>query len=234
MICMLSRILAAQCAAAILKSMCGRVTLLSRGEIRGIAQRLTVRVRQTKLPLWDDCVRPGGLLPALVADKQPCDAGAEMTLRLDMFSWGYALAGSSKLVYNARIENSENPMWASSFLERRAIVPVASFFEPHRTEKELDSKTGRMRKRSYIFESREDEPLLLAAIYLDDRISIVTTEPNESVAPIHPRMPLVLRVEDISTWIGDDWRDLADRSVVELAAEPENRDIEGFEQVSLF
>ena len=51
------------------------------------------------------------------------------------------------------------------------------------------------------------QPLYLAGIY--DNISgvncfiILTTEPNDSVAPIHDRMPLLLSHEQVRPWLVD-------------------------------
>lgn len=51
--------------------------------------------------------------------------------------------------------------------------------------------------------------------------SIVTTAPNASVAHVHDRMPLVLGPGESGVWLGPDFDRLADRSAIQLAAEPE-------------
>ena len=48
--------------------------------------------------------------------------------------------------------------------------------------------------------------------------SIVTTEPNASVAPIHDRMPLVLDPGESSVWLGSDFSTLADQSRIALSS----------------
>ena len=210
--------------------MCGRVTLLSFDELLSVAQDFDAQIPpdiQTELPTICEAhqARPGNSLPAFVATDG---------LDLRPFTWGYTLPNSGKLVYNSRIESAASPLWADSFAQGRAIVPVASFFEPHRSETQRNPETGRTGKRPYEFRSPDARPLLLGAVTNAGRISIVTTEPNASVAPVHPRMPLVLSFEEVSAWLGDAWGSLADRTHLPLTAAPEHPDVQGFEQMSLF
>ena len=52
--------------------------------------------------------------------------------------------------------------------------------------------------------SVETRPLLLGGIWQDDRFSIVTTEPNEAVRPVHDRMPLALSMQGALAWLAGD------------------------------
>lgn len=47
-------------------------------------------------------------------------------------------------------------------------------------------------------------PLLLGGIWQDDRFSIMTTEPNEAVRPVHDRMPLALSMQGALAWLAGD------------------------------
>lgn len=54
--------------------------------------------------------------------------------------------------------------------------------------------------------------------------SVVTTGPNARVSPVHPRMPLLLRFQEVPLWLegsASDIAPLADRSQCDLAARPE-------------
>ena len=66
----------------------------------------------------------------------------------------------------------------------------------------------------------------------------VTTEPNRWVSPIHDRMPLALRFEEVERWLGGSLSDiepLADRSAFSLNAHPElNNPAAEPSQLSLF
>lgn len=177
---------------------------------------------------------PGAALPAFAACREGEEGPAASQLQLAAFTWGYNAPWDGKLVYNARIENASSPMWAESFSQRRALVAAAAFFEPHATETQRSPRTGRMGKRPYEFRSLDGAPLLLGAVHEAGRLSIVTTEPNASVAPVHNRMPLVVACAEAPVWLGAQWRSLADRSRIELDVAPEHPDAESFEQLSLF
>ena len=62
---------------------------------------------------------------------------------------------------------------------------------------------------------------LLAGVTDGGRLSIVTTEPNAAVAPVHNRMPLVLGPGESDVWLFGDFASLADRRGVALSSEPE-------------
>lgn len=199
-----------------------------------VVRRMQARATRDEQMEWGAQVRPGGLVPALVPMEGADGASNGMRLHLAPFTWGYTLPDTGKLVYNARIENHLGPLWASSFADRRAIVPAATFFEPHKTETERNPTTGRMGKRPYAFQSPSGDPLLLGAVYQEGRLSIVTTEPNASVASVHQRMPLVLAFEEVPEWMGGQWEALADRSLIKLSAEPEHPDADNSQQLTLF
>lgn len=40
------------------------------------------------------------------------------------------------------------------------------------------------------------------------------------MAPIHHRMPLIVRQEELPLWFGPDYMELADRSSIRLEAQP--------------
>ena len=77
---------------------------------------------------------------------------------------------------------------------QRCVIPATGFYE-------WDSA-----KHKYFFQM-PGQPLYLAGIY--DNISgvncfiILTTAPNDSVAPIHDRMPLLLSHEQVRPWLVD-------------------------------
>ena len=77
---------------------------------------------------------------------------------------------------------------------QRCVIPATGFYE-------WDSANHK-----YFFQM-PGQPIYLAGIY--DNISgvncfiILTTEPNDSVAPIHDRMPLLLSHEQVRPWLVD-------------------------------
>ena len=199
--------------------MCGRVELAAWNEMLQVARQLGASMPESPQPDWPAQARPGAQLPVLGTNTMPRAFALPI--------WGYLAPWNGRLVYNTRIESAGSTMWAASFAQGRAVVPVHSFFEPHATETQHNPDTGRMGKRSYRFCNADDSPLLLGAVCQDGRASIVTTQPNASVAPIHHRMPLVLAPGEVDTWLGPGWRALADRSGIGLLAAPEHPDSTG-------
>ena len=195
-----------------------------------VARRLDAQAANGDGFAWAEQVRPGVALPTLSVAGSPDTPILQLASRV----WGYPLPNGGKLVYYARIENASSALWASSFAAGRSVVAVAAFFEPHRSETQRNPRSGRVGKRPYVFRSTTGDPLLLGAVANKERVSIVTTEPNVSVAPVHPRMPLVLSFDEVPAWLHGDWDGLADRSAVALACEPEYPAPSEPEQLSLF
>ena len=154
-------------------------------------------------------------------------------------TWGYEVSWQKGRVFNTRIEHAGDPrsMWAESLERRRCIVPARAFFEPHQHETIISPRTGKAIKRQYVFEPGPNAAarwLLLAGVFSNDCFSVVTTEPNDLVSPIHNRMPLVLEPADVATWLGPRFADLADRSHVQLSARPEIENVPSIQQLTLF
>ncbi|WP_170583095.1 SOS response-associated peptidase [Ruegeria arenilitoris] len=102
-------------------------------------------------------------------------------------------------IINAR---SETVFDKSAFLGvGRAVVPVDGWYE----------WTGeKRRKTAWRIESADGTPLLFAAItdrwvapggQHVDQFAAVTCEPNDDLRPIHHRMGVLLRPEDVRTWL---------------------------------
>ena len=92
------------------------------------------------------------------------------------------------------VEMTEKPMFRRSIAFQRCVIPATGFYE-------WDAA-----KHKYFFQM-PGQPIYLAGIY--DNISgvncfiILTTAPNDSVAPIHDRMPLLLSHEQVRPWLVD-------------------------------
>lgn len=165
--------------------------------------------------------RPGSTVPLFVPDEN----GNLTSVRCE---WGFALEGKPHAVFNTRIETAldqlrrgKRGMWTKAIVQGRCLVPVRAFYESHATEKIISEKTGKLIKCQYRFTLPGARAFLLAAIQDQGRFSIVTTEPNAAVAPIHDRMPLVLGSGESGIWLGSGFATLTDRSRLRLDAAPE-------------
>lgn len=196
--------------------MCGRVSLLTYDELEKVLEAVEARrAMRIKRGVARAQARPGSELQAIAP------SGDGLTIK--PFTWGFEAPWGKKLIFNTRIESAlgDTRMWAQAIREGRCVLPVATFFEPHGSETSTSPRTGRPMKRQYEFAAPGGEPMLLASIQQEGRLSVVTTDPNASVSPIHKRMPLVLRFQEVRTWLEGDYASLADRSGFELLAHPE-------------
>lgn len=103
---------------------------------------------------------------------------------------------------------------------RRCVIPVSAFYETHKDETVISQKTGKPIKRQYEFRVPDEDVILIGCTWKGDRFSMVTTDANSDMAPLHHRMPLIVRREELPLWLGPDYAKLADRSSIRLEAEP--------------
>jgi putative SOS response-associated peptidase YedK len=140
------------------------------------------------------------------------------TRRLDVFHWGFVPFWAKdpsvgNRMINARAEGlAESSAFRRAFERRRCIVPADGFYEWR--------KVPGQRKKQPVFIRRKDgEPMALAALWEvwtpkgdDDPVplyscTIVTGEPNDLVAPIHDRMPVILPPRAWEQWLDRDFHD---------------------------
>ena len=118
-------------------------------------------------------------------------------------SWAKSPAVGNKLI-NARAETvATSGAFRRSFASRRCIVPADAFYEWLRRE---DGPT-----QPYLIRHRDGSPLAFAGLWSTWRdekhdawlrsCTIVTTTPNELMARIHDRMPVVLAPGDWARWL---------------------------------
>ena len=198
--------------------MCGRFEILTVEEVAdAIAAVEEMRASRLKTIANRAQARPGSNV--LLFGQN----GEGTQLEIDEATWGFDPEWSTKPVFNTRIESmaSGSAMWRDVAENGRCIIPAASFYEPHATETVPSPRTGKPIKRPYQFSNVDGSPLLLAGVRDGGRCSIVTCEPNRWVSPIHNRMPLALRFEEVGAWLSPNWLTLADRTNYELNAAPE-------------
>ena len=121
--------------------------------------------------------------------------------------WAKSPAIGSKMM-NARAEGlADKNAFKHAFRKRRCLVPADGFYE---WKKVPGTKT----KQPYFIHRQDQGPLAFAGLWEEWRgpdrkgsqrlrsATIVTTTPNETMAPIHDRMPVILPP---SVW--DEWLD---------------------------
>lgn len=132
-------------------------------------------------------------------------------------SWAKTIKVASTMI-NARSETvAEKPAFKRSFLNRRLLIPMDGFYEWRRTNGT---------KQPMFIHRVDGQPLAVAGIWAAWRdpssepdapwlhtCSILTTAANETMAPIHDRMPVILPP---SRW--EPWLDPSNHHVDELTS----------------
>jgi putative SOS response-associated peptidase YedK len=105
---------------------------------------------------------------------------------------------------NARAETIiRSPTWREPMKKRRCIVPASAFYEW--------PKEGKAPKQPYVFALADSTLFGFAGLWDAwkggdghwlQSFAIVTTEANELMARIHPRMPVILHPRDYDRWLG--------------------------------
>ncbi|MDL2327375.1 SOS response-associated peptidase [Ruminococcaceae bacterium OttesenSCG-928-A11] len=199
--------------------MCGRFILIPKDElnriIADVKKNLQAQQHANVSASYQD-VYPKAEVPIIVPD-----AGR---LEVAVMKWGYERSWSKVPLFNTRADTAtgkKGNMWEGSLEHRRCIIPSYGFYEPHKTDTHPSPKTGKPIKDQYYFHLPNSDILLMAGVYEDGHFSIMTTEPNRWMRDIHPRMPVVLRPDEVDTWLGESYSTLFDRSNIELTAQRE-------------
>jgi putative SOS response-associated peptidase YedK len=123
-------------------------------------------------------------------------------------SWAKDKSMGSRLI-NARSETvGEKPAFREAFKKRRCIIPADGFYEWQRTED---------KKQPFFFRMRDESPFGFAGLWerwegngkeAINSCTILTTEANEVIRPVHDRMPVILHSNDYELWLDSDVRKL--------------------------
>jgi len=106
---------------------------------------------------------------------------------------------------NAKAETAaEKPMFRDAFKRRRCLVPADGFYE---------WKQDGGRKQPVYIRMKDGEPFAIAGLWehwegqdgqVIESCTLLTTEPNDVLAPIHNRMPVILDPKDYAQWLDPD------------------------------
>lgn len=117
-------------------------------------------------------------------------------------SWAKDTSIGPKLI-NARAESaSEKPAFRSAFKNRRCLVLADGFYE----WKKPDKKT----RLPYLFRLSDAKPFGFAGLWehwsaadgkVKETCTVLTTDSNDLLRPIHDRMPVILKPDDYTTWL---------------------------------
>ncbi|MFI9270462.1 SOS response-associated peptidase [Kitasatospora sp. NPDC052896] len=201
--------------------MCGRFAASTGPE--DIVELFDVRQwdpAETLAPSWN--VAPTAPVAA-VLERLPKGGGPPVR-QLRVLRWGLVPAWAKSpetavKMINARADTvHEKPAYRQAFASRRCLLPVDGYYEWQAVtgHGQGDPGQGRVRKQPYFVSRVDGAPLALAGLYefwRDRRVpaghpdawlvtcTIVTTEAEPLLAPVHPRMPLFLQPEAFDDWL---------------------------------
>jgi len=130
--------------------------------------------------------------------------------KLAMLRWGFIpswakFPNSGVQPINAKAETAaELPMFRDAFRRRRCLVPADGFYE---------WKQEGGRKQPVYVRLKDGEPFAIAGLWehwegqdgqVIESCTLLTTEPNDLLAPIHNRMPVILDPKDYAQWLDPD------------------------------
>lgn len=126
-----------------------------------------------------------------------------------MMRWGFIPAwakdpASMPMLNNARGETViVKPMFRQAFRRHRCLIPASGFYE-------WKAVPGQKSKQPFYISFRDGNPMSFAGLWesaktIDgvriDTCTIITTDANTVVQPIHHRMPVVIGRNDWDTWL---------------------------------
>ncbi len=115
--------------------------------------------------------------------------------------WAKDAAIGNRMI-NARAESvADKPSFRSAFKKRRCLVVADGFYEWQKTNG---------KKQPYYIGLKDGSPFAFASLWEHWRdpedkpvetFTIITTDANELVKPIHNRMPVILQPKDYQEWL---------------------------------
>jgi putative SOS response-associated peptidase YedK len=176
--------------------MCGRFVLQT--DLRRVEETFHIRTIAGEYRTGDN-ISPGQPVSAVIRRD---DQNSLVHFRWGLIpSWAKDPSMGSRM-FNARAETiAEKPSFRNAFRKRRCLIIADGFYEWQ--------KAGRVRK-PFLFSLKSGDPFGFAGLYeswevpdrqLVNTCTIITTQPNELIKPIHDRMPVIVPADQHALWM---------------------------------
>jgi len=174
--------------------MCGRFTLTK--SIKSIESHFRpVRINLKHFPSFN--IAPSQLSAVITHSSNQMDLTAMKWGLIP--SWSKDTAMGNKLI-NARSETlHEKPSFRDSFKNKRCLIPTDGFIEWRgKTPNLIRMKNQTLFAFAGLWSTWDsgEEPL--------NTFTIVTTEANKFLSPLHSRMPVIIHPDNYETWLTAD------------------------------
>jgi len=212
--------------------MCGRFRFTDDiAELRQIAKEVNEQ-------LFGKSVKTGEIYPT---DLAVVAVWEDDRLKYLPVRWGFPKYKGKGVIINARSETAaQKPMFREPLLNRRCVVPSTGFYE-------WKHKEGSSTKEKFLITEPGQEVMFMAGLISTftksddgskyDAFTVLTTAANESISPLHDRMPVILQRNEIETWLrdGEFMQTVLDRTgpVLEMTVVNSLKEAE-YKQTSLF
>jgi putative SOS response-associated peptidase YedK len=179
--------------------MCGRFTL--RVSAKVIAEQFGVFELPPFAARFN--IAPTQPVPVVRLAPEPAEPRRELAwLRWGLVpSWAQDASISSRLI-NARAETAAGkPAFRAAMRRRRCLVAADGFYE---------WRADGRKKQPYFIHFRDDRPFAFAGLWESwegpqhaalETCTLLTTEANDLLRPIHDRMPVILPPESYDAWL---------------------------------
>ncbi|MBR2055118.1 MAG: SOS response-associated peptidase family protein [Clostridia bacterium] len=182
--------------------MCGRFYIADEDETGEIQRMIEEAARKQKAILGCDTIARGEVAPGMTAAALAL--GKTGKRGVFPMEWGFSL--EKKRIINTRLETADElPLFRSAFQTRRCLLPMTHYFEWENREEVIPSlldgtgweAKGKRRNR-YAIRPEGNGRMYLAGIYRYEAnkklpvFSVLTCAPDESIAWLHERMPVIL------------------------------------------
>lgn len=121
--------------------------------------------------------------------------------------WGWERSLAKRPLINTRAREAwDKPTWQNAIRKHRCVVPVSAYFE-------WNENQTKGKRDCYRIDPVFDNGFALGGLYEINSdtgemfMSILTTAPNEKMAEIHHRMPVLIDKSKFSSWLESDERD---------------------------
>lgn len=175
--------------------MCGRYIPNTEDEImeiRDILSRISIRISQAQL---NDLELSSDIYPSQIAPVISLNNG---NMKIETSKWGFAKWDNKGIIINAKSETVESSKFFGRFAKNnRCVIPAHGYYE----WKIISAKN----KQKFEFINNNPSALFMAGLYkqtIDNcEFVILTKKANENLESIHERMPLILKPNQIESWL---------------------------------
>lgn len=180
--------------------MCGRFTLRTPQQV--LVSQFALETQPTLFPRYN--IAPSQPVAVVRQSPSPEAAGKRELVKLRwglVPSWAKDPAIGNQMI-NARSETAATkPAFRSAMRSRRCLIPADGFYEW--------KKVGKL-KQPYFIRLPDDKPFAFAGLWERwtdpegrplETCTILTTDANDLLRPLHIRMPVIVEPADYAAWL---------------------------------